>query len=485
MRREDHEDTKNTKKQGSASVDSPHPCCALAFSSFIPLPLVVLSAFVVLLILFAPLWVGVNLGQGSESGDQTPIEAFQEKRFGMFIHWGPVSIRGTEIGWSRGREVPNDEYDELYTQFNPVEFDAEEWVRLADQAGMKYLVITSRHHDGFSLWDTKFSDYKITRAPFGRDVMRELSDACRKQGIEFSVYYSLCDWYHPDYPLGSPGGKTEKPRSNMPRYYEFVKNQTREILESYGPLGVFWFDGEWEAPWTREYGNELYAYLKGIQPDLVINNRVSKGRQGMAGTTVDADENAGDFDTPEQRIGTFNRERPWETCMTLGKQWAWKPGEELKSSREALQTLLRVAGGDGNLLLNVGPRPDGRIDPGQADVLREMGTWMSQYGDCVYGTRGGPFKPGKWGASTCKEDRIYLFVMGWPVSGKLRLPRLPVEVQSSKSLSGTEFTLREDSTGYYLSRRDAQSREAVTVVELKVPGSAFDISPVEVEEAED
>jgi len=442
-------------------------------------------SFSFLLVLLTPCSFSECWAQGSEPDADPPIEAFQKKRFGMFIHWGPVSLRGTEIGWSRGREVPVEEYDQLYTRFNPTEFDAEEWVSLAAAAGMKYLVLTSRHHDGFSLWDTEFSDYKITRTPFKRDVLRELKDACLKFGIEFSLYYSLCDWYHPDYPLGSPGGKTEKPRSDMPRYYEFVKNQTREILEGYGPLGVFWFDGEWEDPWTREYGNELYAYLKKIQPDLVINNRVSKGRQGMEGTTVDISDNAGDFDTPEQRIGAFNRERPWETCMTLGKQWAWKPGEELKSAREAIQTLLRVAGGDGNLLLNVGPRPDGRIDPGQADVLREMGAWLGRYGDCVYGTRGGPFKPGRWGASTCTENRIYLFVMEWPQSGEFKLPRIPVEVVSYNSLSEAGVNLRQDTKGLYLTRGDSEIREPAAVVELRVPGNAFEIKPVAAEEESD
>jgi alpha-L-fucosidase len=268
----------------------------------------------------------------------------------------------------------------------------------------------------------------------------------------------------------------------LPRYYKYVKNQTREILEKYGPLGVYWFDGEWEDPWTREYGNELYDYLKGLQPGLLINNRVSKGRQGMEGTTQDAELNAGDFDTPEQRVGTFNRERPWETCMTLGKQWAWKPDEDLKSATEAIQTLLRVVGGDGNLLLNVGPRPDGRIDAGQAEVLVAMGEWLSRNGEYVYGTRGGPFEPGEWGASTSKDDRIYLFIIRWSDHKKLNLPPLPVRVLNHRTLSEHNLTVKVDESGFEISGEGVGADRPAAVLELKVQGNALKIPPLRVPE---
>jgi len=382
-------------------------------------------------------------------------------RFGMFIHWGPVSLKGTEIGWSRGAQVPQEEYDQLYKQFNPTRFNADEWVSLAKTAGMKYLVITSKHHDGFCLWDSRYTDYNIMATPFGRDVLAELSEACRRQGVMFCVYYSIPDWWHPDYPKGSPGGRTEKPNPNMPRYFEYVKNQTRELIDKYGPLGVLWFDGGWKEP---DYARELYRYLKGIQPDLLINNRIGCGY--------------GDFVTPEQKVGEFNRERPWETCMTLGRQWSWKPNDEIKSLEQCIRTLLHVVGGDGNFLFNVGPMPDGRIEPRQAQRLREMGDWLKRYGDGVYGTRGGPFKPGGWGVSTCKGDRIYLFIMEWPDEEPLYLPPIDREIISVRTRTGGEADVRQTDEGIMVQMAEVDRDSIATVIELTIEGDALEIEPV-------
>ncbi|MDT8302653.1 MAG: alpha-L-fucosidase, partial [Sedimentisphaerales bacterium] len=315
---------------------------------------------------------------------------------------------------------------------------------------------------------------------FKRDVMKELSEACKKYGVEFSTYHSICDWYHPDYPMGSPGGKSEKPNPNMPRYYQYLKNQTKEIIDNYGPLGIMWFDGEWEKPWTREYGNEIYEYLKDIQPDIVINNRVSKGRHGMAGTTKQSDLNAGDYDTPEQQIGGFNRERPWETCMTICRQWAWKPNDKMKSAKECIQTLLQTVGGDGNLLFNVGPMPDGRIEARQVERLMQMGVWLKKYGDGVYGTRGGPFKPGKWGASTCKDSKIYLYVMNWGSNNRVTLPPIDCEIIAYRTFGGGQLLLKQKKNSIEIHLPASDRDEIATVIELMVMGSAFDIKPLEV-----
>jgi alpha-L-fucosidase len=442
-----------------------------------------LSRFLILgsltILLAATAWAD-NLGAPSAT-----LRPWQDMRFGMFIHWGPVSLQGTEIGWSRGREVPVAEYDLLYKKFNPTEFDADKWVRTAKAAGMKYIVITAKHHDGFCIWPSKYTDYHIGNSPFGRDVLGELSESCKKQDIQFCTYFSICDWHHPDYPLDSPGGKEKKKQPNMPRYYEYLKNQTTEILDHYGPLGIMWFDGEWESPWTRAYGNRLYAFLKGIQPTLIINNRVSKGRHGMAGTTVQSDLNAGDYDTPEQCIGGFNRERPWESCMTICTQWAWKPNDTLKSKKECIQTLLRTVGGDGNLLLNVGPMPEGRIEPRQAERLHEMGNWLAQYGQTVYGTRGGPFKPGPWGASTCRDGKIYLFVMNWPPEGPLELPAIKATIRAAKSLSGGELEIKQNQGPITIDLLAADRNEIATVIDLTVDMAAFDIAPMDVRQPSD
>ncbi|MBP7052149.1 MAG: alpha-L-fucosidase [Phycisphaerae bacterium] len=425
---------------------------------------------------------GLRIDSASEVRAQSNerMQWWRESRFGMFVHWGPVSLRGTEIGWSRGKEVAIEEYDQLYKQFNPTKFDAEEWVRVAKDAGMKYLVITSKHHDGFCLWSSKYTDYHIGNTPFNRDVLKELSEACRENGIQFCTYHSICDWRHPDYPLGSPGGSTAKPTHDMPRYYQYLKNQTKEIIDNYGPLGIMWFDGEWEKPWTREHGNELYEYLLEVQPTLIINNRVSKGRQGMAGTTEESHLNSGDYDTPEQQIGGFNRDRPWETCMTICQQWAWKPDDQMKSAKECIQTLVRTAGGDGNLLFNVGPMPDGRIEPRQVERLKEMGSWLQEYGDGIYATRGGPFKPGKWGASTCKDDKVYLHVMNWRADGRLMLPGVGRKIVSCRAHDGGEMLLKQNEDAIEIHLESSERNEIAVVIELTVDGMAFTIDPVEV-----
>jgi alpha-L-fucosidase len=436
-------------------------------------------SFAIVGLVFCLFSVACTQAADTYSGDvnKRGIDTWRQMKFGLFIHWGPVSLKGTEIGWSRGDQIPVEQYDQLYKQFNPTLFDADTWVTIAKEAGMKYLVITSKHHDGFCLWPSKFTDYHIGNTPFGRDVLKELSDACRRHGLWFCTYYSICDWHHPDYPLGSPGGRTKKPHPNMPRYFEYLKNQTKEIIENYGPLGIMWFDGEWEQPWTQEYGNELYAYLKGIQPDIIINNRVSKGRQGMDGTTQQANQNAGDYDTPEQRIGKFQTDRPWETCMTICQQWAWKPNDVMKSLKQCIDTLVMVVGGDGNLLFNVGPMPDGRIEPRQVERLKEMGAWLNKYGQSIYSTRGGPFIPGQWGASTYKDNTIYVHILSWP-DEKLLLPPIPKKIIASSVLTGGTAAVKQGKEAIEISVPKDYRREIDTIIKLELDGSAREIAPV-------
>jgi alpha-L-fucosidase len=410
------------------------------------------------------------------TADPAALARWQDMRFGMFIHWGPVSIKGTEIGWSRGAQVPADEYDNLYKQFNPTLFNADEWVKTAKDAGMKYIVLTTKHHDGFCLWDAKQTDYNIMNSPFKRDVVKELSAACKKEGIAFGAYYSICDWRHPDYPLGSPGGKTKKPNPDMARHYQLVKDQTRELIERYGPLITIWFDGEWEQPWTREYGNGLYQFLRGLQPDLVINNRVSKGRHGMEGTTADAHLNAGDYDTPEQTVGAFHMDRAWETCMTICQQWAWKPNDQMKSLQQCLQTLISTNGGNGNLLFNVGPMPDGRIEPRQVERLKEMGEWLKRNGEGIYGTRGGPFKPGPWGASTRKGNRIFVHIFKWD-GDTCSLPAIPAKVTAAGILGGGAVDCKQTDDGITLTVPQANRDPIATAIGLQLDRPAMELAP--------
>jgi alpha-L-fucosidase len=388
------------------------------------------------------------------------LQWWRDARFGMFIHWGPVSLKGTEIGWSRGAEIPIEEYDTLYQKFNPVQFNADEWVKVAKEAGMKYIVFTTKHHDGFCMFDTKQTDFNIMHSPFARDVMKELSEACRKQGIALGTYHSVCDWHHPDFPRGSPGGSTRKPNPNLERYTEYIRNQVGELIKNYGPLLIMWFDVPQEFDVKR--GQMLIDHARSIQPDIIVNNRSGA---------------PGDYDTPEQQVGRFQMDRPWETCMTICQQWAWKPKDDMKSLEQCLRTLVLCAGGDGNLLFNVGPMPDGRIEPRQVARLREMGAWLDKYGETIYGTRGGPFKPTKSFASTRKGNTIFVHVFRWD-GDALSLPAIPKRITSSSLLGGGKADVKQTNEGIAIRVPPSDRKEIDTIVKLELDGPALEIAPV-------
>ncbi len=388
------------------------------------------------------------------------LENWRAARFGMFIHWGPVSIKGTEIGWSRGAGVPIEEYDNLYKQFDPSLFDADEWVAIAKAAGMKYIVLTTKHHDGFCLFDTKQTDYDIMDSPFARDVVKELSAACARQGIAFGTYYSVCDWHHPAFPFGSPGGKTEKPNPDIEAYTEYLRAQVTELVQGYGPLNTLWFDVP--QGFDARRGKAVVDYVRSLQPDILINNRC-----------VDP----GDYETPEQRVGTFKMDRPWETCMTICRQWAWRPHDRMKSLQECLQTLIRCAGGDGNLLFNVGPMPTGQIEARQSERLAEMGAWLRRYGESIYGTRGGPYKPTRFLASTRRDKSIFLHVLSWP-QDTLTLPPLPVKVLAAEVLTGGSVEFSQTEMALTLTVPAESRQEIDTLIRLDLDGPALDLPAV-------
>jgi len=407
----------------------------------------------------------VNKGFSSEisnflKANEQVVQQWREMKFGLFIHWGPVSLKGTEIGWSRGGQrlgrndkstgsIPVDIYDNLYKKFNPVKFDADEWIKVAKDAGMKYLIFTSKHHDGFSMFDSKHTEYKISNSPFKRDVVKELADACHKAGIKLGYYYSPVDWYHPDY-------RTEIHN----RYIKFMHGQLHEICSNYGKIDIIWFDGLGGT--AKDWDSEnLFRMIRQLQPDVIINNR--------AGLPAD-------HDTPEQRIGNFQNSRPWETCMTICQQWAWKPNDKMKSLKQCIDTLVRVVGGDGNLLFNVGPMPDGRIEPRQVDRLKEMGNWLKKYGQSIYDTRGGPFKPGDWGASTYKGDKIYVHVLNWP-DDTLTLPPVPKKIISNSVMTGGKATIKQTIKGVEISVPKSYRRDLNTIIVLQLDGPASEISP--------
>jgi alpha-L-fucosidase len=387
------------------------------------------------------------------------VAHWQSLRFGMFIHWGPVSLTGHEIGWSRGAETPIAVYDNLYKQFNPTNFNADEWVGIAKAAGMKYIVLTTKHHDGFCLWDTKLTDYNIMHTPFHRDVVKELAAACKKQGIEFGAYYSVTDWYDQDWPVTSPAGKVKREKSDLDAYEKYLQGQITELIQNYGPLITVWND---VSAMYGKRGAETIKMVRQLQPNILINNRTGDG---------------GDYDTPEQKIGKFQLDRPWESCMTVSKHnaWAWGGAKDgVKPVSACLEMLILGAGGDGNILLNVGPRPDGVIDPAQASLLKEVGVWLAKNGESIYGTRGGPWKPTQSIASTRKDNTIYLHVMK-SENGKVELPALPAEIKSASLLNGTKVEFSQNNGKLSITIPPAALEPMDTIVKIEVDRPAMKI----------
>lgn len=392
----------------------------------------------------------IGLSKKAPAHEDERMDWFREARFGMFIHWGIYSVPAgiykdqqvPGIGeWIMERAmIPVEQYEQFAKQFNPTKFDADQWVQIAKNAGMKYLVITSKHHDGFCLWNTKFTDYDIIDAtPFKRDILAELAESCKKHGIRFCFYYSIMDWHHPDaqapfYPLYNDGSKSNP---NFDRYVEYyLKGQLKELVQNYGPLGILWFDGEWVKDWSREMGWDMYEYVLSLQPDIIINNRVGKGRFRMRGFS-ESEEFAGDYGTPEQRIPPTGLPGvDWETCMTMNKTWGYKSYDHnWKSTEDLLHKLADIASKGGNFLLNVGPTAEGLIPQPSVERLAAMGEWMKVNSESIYGTTANPLGSLPWGRCTAKPGKLYLHVFDWPTDGKLKVPNFKTKVKKAYLLA--------------------------------------------------
>lgn len=411
----------------------------------------------------------------SSAADSGRLAWWREARFGLFVHWGPVSLKGTEISWSRANSnplcpnkgpIPVEVYDNLYKSFNPTLFDADRWAAVAKEAGMRYVVLTAKHCDGFCLWPTATSDYHIGNTPFRRDVCGELAEAVRKAGLRIGWYYSPMDWRDPDCRTGRNAA-----------YVQRMQGQVRELLTRYGRIDLLWFD--WDGgtiPWDQE---ATYRLVRVAQPGIVINNRLDCSFGGLV-----ADRDIGpnpDYLTPEQVIGAYDDRHPWETCMTLGTQWSWKPDDSLKSAAEVIRIVAGCAGGDGNLLLDVGPMPDGRIEPRQVEVLKGVGAWLAKCGESIYGTRGGPFKPGRYGASTRRDNLVFLHLFGWAGSS-LKLPPIAAKIVGSRLLAGGRVSVRQTDASLEVLVPEKDRDSADTVIVLELDGPAARIAAVDVPE---
>ena len=413
---------------------------------------------------------------------------FQQDRFGAIIHFGLYSQIG-KGEWVRdtGR-IPLAEYDKVQAQFNPSEFHASEWVSLVKHAGQKYVVLITKHHDGFCLFDSRLTDYTIMHTPFKRDLVREIADECHRQGIRLGIYYSIMDWHHPDYLPRRPWEKDRTTEgASYDRYAEYMQGQIRELMTNYGKVDVLWFDGGWEhkSHEDNKKHQSIIDMARQLQPQILVNDRANVG---------------GDFETPEQFIPVTGVEdkqgRPklWEACMTLSTGhgsyapmawWSYDKNETVfKPTDEVLQKLVDIASKGGNFLFNIGPMPNGKIRPEEVECLANIGQWTAKYGESIYGTSPCPFHLLKFfGRVTRKEDRLFVHVFDWPADRRLALPGLKTTVTKAYLLGdpATEITVDQqpakDEVILSLPDRAPDPFDSVLVVELN---GSLKVNPVEI-----
>lgn len=376
------------------------------------------------------------------------MQWFRDARFGMFIHWGPCTIGDREIGWGRHATRPWDvnehgprgedvDYDNYYKTFNPVQYDPDAWVTLARECGMKYMVLITKHHDGFCQFVTESTDHSIGHTPYGRDIVKEFVDACHRQGMRVGLYYSTRDWWHTDYMVG-----------DNKAYDAYYRGHIEHLLSEYGPIDVMWFDHVGGQDWGRWDFEALFETIYRLQPNILVNNRAARfcGPRTPEDVGPSSPEVArmtlGDFETPEQVIGAMDLERDWESCMILsetpeGDGWSYRSTGVTRPLDECIRMLVSTAAGGGNLLLNLGPDPLGALRPSEIEIIKGMGAWLEGRGDSIYGTGGGPFRNGTWGGSTHKGATVYVHSFD-PSQAEFKLGPLPQRVVAARMFPGGE-----------------------------------------------
>jgi alpha-L-fucosidase len=410
------------------------------------------------------------------SGDQASAPAadrlqwFREAKFGLFIHWGVYSMIGREE-WARQLlQIPLKDYQYYADNFDPVDFDPDAWADLAKAAGVRYVIITSKHHDGFAIYDSAYTDYDIMHAKYGKDILGPLAASMKKAGLPLGFYYSIMDWHHPDY---LPRRPWEKDRSaagaDFGRYMDFATDQLKELVTKYDPA-VLWFDGEWEHSNEEQRAFAIGKMLLEMKPTLLINDRLWRREPGY-----------GDFGTPENFVPATGVRNPdgtprlWEACTTMNwNGWGYNRTEtEFHSSIQLIRQLIEIVSKGGNLLLNIGPRPDGRIQAEFAARLREIGAWLGTNGEAIYGTTASVFERLPFfGRCTVKGTTLYIHVMGWPADRRLVLPGLKTDVKKAYLLTGPgrPLTAKRAGRDVVVALPDRERDPAATVVVVELAG---------------
>ena len=427
-------------------------------------------------------------GIGATEAD---YEWWREARFGVFLHWGPGAfVHRNALSWKqvpgrkkfnslgymadakdpdvippeiynggytnyakeKGGQIPPNIYNNLYRLFDPVDFDADEFVQMAVDAGAGYVVFTTKHHDGFCMWDSAFTDYDMMSTPARRDICKELAEACHKHGLRLLWYYSKVDHYDARYDVTNPKA-----------YDEYFYNQINELMTKYGDIEGIWWDGGR----IKTDNVKLFGMMNRNHPGALSNGRVGKIPYGVS------------FGSPEQRIGSFKMDRPWETCaVTHSSSWIWNGGVDVKSATMGLSMLINAAGGDGNLLLNVAPTPSGAIIQPLQDMYLGMGKWLKKYGESIRKTRGGPYMPGFWGVSTRRANTIYLHItQEWP-SGELTLPALPAKITDWEVLTGGEADIAQSKDGLIVKLNPKSHDSVDSIIKLTIDTDAMTIEPI-------
>jgi alpha-L-fucosidase len=428
------------------------------------------------------------------------MDWFRSARFGLFIHWGLYSIPAGEwqgksfIGDAacirENAQIPIQEYDSLVSAFHPSGFNANEWVTMAKNAGMKYIVVTSKHHDGFCMFDSKVTDFDIMSTPFKRDILAELSDACVAHGIQFCVYYSIMDWHHPDYLPRRPwDNKTATGGANYDRYILYVKNQIKELLTKYGKVGIGWFDGEWENSWNIERAKDVYCYTRELQPEIILKTGHGINGKGHLGTIkMDTDScYFSDYGTPNRKTipSTGLPDTEWENILVMNRNWGYhKNDQEWKTSKELVRILIENASKGGNFLLNIGPTSDGLFPDSAIVRLKEIGKWMDENSESIYHTSASPFSELSWGRCTQKSvgknTVLYFHIFDWPGNDQLIVPGLKNKISKAYALSDKEqkrLPVKVSGNKLIINIQGIRKSDFATVIALKVKGHPVVLDP--------